>query len=355
MERESERNGHAEAPRAGSPGNGNGPGAAHASSGPAPGNDFAAWLANRFLGEHHLIRKVREQAMTYAPKDWPVLITGETGTGKDLLALAMHRGSPRASRNPEVIAAAGLGDTAWSVLFGHERGAFTSATERHEGVFRVAHESTVLLEDIQDLPLKVQPALLRAIEYKLFRPLSSRREVRSDVRVISSANRSLDEDVEIGAFRPDLYERLSVLKIVIPPLRAHLDDLGIYVPHFLGKLAAAGFGEKALSDGAMNVLHEHAWPRNVRQLENLLRRVVLAIPEEVLEADGVLQLLQCDAVAMENASSGLPEESDRASLERTLAECRGNKREAARRLGISPATLYKLLRRHGLAGILPVR
>jgi DNA-binding NtrC family response regulator len=306
---------------------------------------FEAWFSSQFLGDHRLMRRVRSQAARHAASDWPILITGETGTGKDLLARAIHSGSRRGNRTPEVVAAGGLGETAWSVLFGHRRGAFTNALSDHDGVFTVANGSSVLIEDVSDLPHRVQPVLLRAIEQNVYRPLGAKCEVQSDVRVIASTNRPLDVEVRQGHFRPDLYERLAVLKIHIAPLREHVEDLTIYVPHFLQKAAGAGGPEKSVSEGAMNLLMEHPWPRNVRELENVIRRAVVETLRDEITAEDVHQSLQSEG---RSSASHAPakEKIDQALLERTLLETRGNKREAARKLGIAPATLYKLMRHY---------
>lgn len=340
MEEKSERNGHPEPPESGS-------------KKPAPGNEFGAWLATVFLGEHPLIRRTRAKAVNYAPSDLPALISGETGTGKDLLALALHKGSPRGHRNPEVITAASLWETAWSILFGHRKGAFTNAVNDHEGVFSVANGSSVIIEDVCDLQLRVQPALLRAIEQKVFRPLGSKTEVHSDVRIIASTNRPLEEEVERGTFRADLYERLGVLRICVPPLRDHLDDLRLYVPHFLKKGATAGQPVKSISDGGMNVLSEHSWPRNVRELENLLRRAVLEISGDVIGADEVRRLIHAKSSAIGGARGSAKIFIDPDLLARTLSETGGNKREAAKRLGISRGTLYALLEKYEFPGVSP--
>ena len=311
-------------------------------------DDFERWLGKSFLGEHPLIRKVRALIAKAAAQDWPVLITGETGTGKDLIAQAIHAGSRRARHAAQVVAVGGLGETSWSVLFGHVKGAFTGAHGDHLGVFRTAHGSSVLLEDVSDLSIRVQPLLLRAIQHGLFRPLGARDEVRADVRIIASTNMPLDEEVRAGRFRADLFERLSVLKIEVPPLRDHLQDLKLYVPHFLARCREAGGPEKVMTDSALEALSRYQWPRNIRELEHFLFRASVEVDGTEIGAEDVSSLLQSGGRAT-RSRRGQRSMIDRLTLIRTLSETAGNKREAARRLHIAPGTMYSLLERYGVA------
>jgi DNA-binding NtrC family response regulator len=313
--------------------------------------EYPTWLETYFLGRHSSIREVRASIIRAAAESWPVLITGETGTGKDMVARAIHAGSRRGRKMPEVVAVGGLGETAWSVLFGHRKGSFTGAVSQHEGVFKAAAGSSILLEDIGDLPAKVQPMLLRALEHGLFRPLGSDRECHSDVRVIATCNLPLEREVAAGRFRPDLYQRLSVLSIKVPPLRDHLEDLEIYVPHFLSKAAAAHRPVKGISKSAMDLLVAHSWPRNVRQLEHFLYRASVEAPGIEIQADDVHRILeraeQAPAPSRGAAPAGGP---TREEVIRVIGETEGNKREAARRLGIAPGTLYRLMKKLKIYG-----
>ncbi len=307
---------------------------------------FGEWLESYVLGNHAVMVEIREAIVRAAPHDWPVLITGETGTGKDLAAHAIYVGSRRARKGLHVAAVGGLGDTAWSVLFGHQKGAFTGATEAHQGIFSHADGATLLLEDVCDLPLRLQPLLLRALERGRFRPLGASDEKASSVRVLATTNVPLDRAVDEGRFRADLYQRLAVLKLVMPPLRSHLEDLEIYVSHFLKKAAGEGVPPKRLADDGMKVLASRSWPGNVRELEHFLYRATVEVAGPVIGRDDVLRLLRPEseggARSQHDRSSGLPA---REMVLAVLKEAEGNKREAARRLGISPTTLYALLRR----------
>jgi len=304
-----------------------------------PGN-----LEDYFLGNHPLIRHARSAILRAAAEDWPVLVLGETGTGKDMAAWAIHSASRRRTQPLQIVPVGGLGDTAWSTLFGHRKGAFTGAVDDHDGVFRAAHHSSLLLDDVATLPLKLQPMVLRAIEHGRFRPLGSNAEIHTNVRVISSSNLPLDEEVHEGRFRSDLYERLAVLKIVLPPLRAHLEDLDVYVPHFLKEAARPGRPPKKITAQAVRYLSSHSWPRNVRELKHFLYRCSVEVAGPAIDLSDVQGLLELESRSMPRASrSARPDEF---AVRKALAAAAGNKREAARLLGVSPNTLYKLMREY---------
>jgi DNA-binding NtrC family response regulator len=311
---------------------------------------FEAWLEGYLLGEHPLIARARASILVAAREEWPVLITGETGTGKDMAAAAIHRGSRRRAKEPQVVAVGGLSETAWSVLFGHRKGAFTGSERDHAGVFRLAHDSTLILEDVTDLPLNIQPMLLRAIERGAFRPLGEDREAHADVRVISTTNIPLPGEVARGGFRGDLYQRLSVLQIGLPPLREHLEDLAIYVPHFLSRAATADRLPKAISADAMRVLERHSWPRNVRELEHVLYRASAEASGSQIRSADLEEILDEQGIVPERSKQTRPGRPlvtlGRDTVLRVLRESRGNKREAARKLGVAPGTLYRLVERY---------
>jgi DNA-binding NtrC family response regulator len=310
-------------------------------------SEFPKWLESYFLGRHPAVRETRAAILRAAAESWPVLVTGETGTGKDMVARAIHHGSSRRDKLPEVVAVGGLGETSWSVLFGHRKGSFTGAVSDHDGVFRSANGSSILLEDVSDLPLRVQPMLLRAIEHGLFRPLGSDREIHSDVRVIATSNVHLDREVGNGRFRADLYQRLSVLTIELPPLRDHLEDLEVYVPFFLAKAAAAHRPAKRITTSALAALAEYAWPRNIRELEHFLYRVSVEVHGNEIGAEDIRRFLRKDLLPAPRPRRPRPSRVlNRDAIVRTLRETNGNKREAARKLNVAPATLYSLIKRH---------
>jgi DNA-binding NtrC family response regulator len=253
---------------------------------------------------------------------------------------------------PQVLVVSGLGETAWSVLFGHRKGAFTGAESNHSGVFSMAHGSSLILEDVAELPMSVQPMLLRAVEHGFFRPLGDSKEMQSDVRILSTTNMSLEQEIHRRRFRPDLYQRLSVLKISLPPLRDHLEDLELYVPHFLEKAATSRRAPRRVNAGGMKVLAGHSWPRNIRELEHFLFRASVETKGDEIDPEEFERLLEEDLVLSRPVRRRQPSRTlSRGMIRRALEEARGNKREAARRLGVSPGTLYTLLRKHDLSDL----
>jgi len=316
----------------------------------AAGDRFQLELEGILVGSHPLMCTARALISRFASQELPVLVLGETGTGKDLASQAIHRGSSRGGQRLVVTSLAGLGETARSELFGHERGAFTSATEAHQGVFLQAQGSSLLLDDIADAPRNVQPLLLRAIEKKRIRSVGGKGEVSVDTRIIATSNVSLEGEVRAGRFRQDLYFRLNVLTVVLPPLREHLADLEILVPHLLAREAGPGKEARRLAPGALDLLLGHPWEGNVRELENLMKSALaLAGPEDdSISKESIRRLL-----AKEDSLAAAPAPSDAGPLDRAgllelLEECEGNKRMLARRLGLWPWKLYALLREFGV-------
>jgi DNA-binding NtrC family response regulator len=309
---------------------------------------FPELLRSRFLGENPSIEQVRDAVLRAAPEDFPVLITGESGTGKDLIADLLHQGSSRAHLQPRVVAVGSLGETAWSELFGHRRGSFTGALNDHEGIFASAHGSTVILEDVVELSIKLQPLLLRAIERGMFRPMGAVNESYADVRPVSTTNVCLLSAIEAGRFRRDLYQRIAVLRIDIPPLREHIEDIRIYAPYFLEHARKGRGPARRLSESAFKVLFGYTWPGNVRELEHVLYCASVNADGPVIDDVDILPLLPRTVPAKTKSRIGRGAAAiDAETLFRTLKECRGNKREAARILGVCPNTVYALLRQYG--------
>ena len=294
------------------------------------------------------MREVRSLIAHYCAVEEPVLLYGETGTGKGLAAVAIHHGSRRGDQEAVTAVLAGLRETARSELFGHKKGAFTGALRDHEGYFREADGSSLILEDISDIPMEVQPILLRAIEEGRFRPVGEKEDATADVRVLATTNVRLDREVKEGRFRADLYYRLGVLRLDPPPLRKHLEDLEVYVPHFLKENARPGFEPKIMSREGMDHLGRHDWPGNVRELENLLRQVSVRAKGPTIEGDEIARLLSAEPLPR------MPETPDRRPIDKealchALAHSGGNKREAARRLGVHRDTFYSLLKKFGVS------
>src|SRR5438067_1953151 len=240
----------------------------------------------RIVGESEAIKRAVSETQRVATTDTTVLLLGESGTGKELFARAVHHLSPRREKPLVAINCAAIPETLIeSELFGHERGSFTGATERRPGKFELAAGGTVFLDEIGELPLGVQGKLLRAIEEKTVDRIGGRVPVHVDVRIVAATNRELQQAAERGEFRRDLYFRLAVFPVEIPPLRARGDDVTLLARHFAAQFGKELRGRGAtLSDAALEALRAHAWPGNVRELENALERACILADALTLEA-----------------------------------------------------------------------
>ncbi len=284
-----------------------------------------------------------------------VLIQGESGTGKELVARAIHRTSPRAGQEFVPVDCGALPETIIeSELFGHEKGAFTGAVGA-PGLFRMADRGTLFLDEIGEIPLGVQAKLLRALQHKEVRPVGGRAAIPVDLRVISATHRNLTGMVGEGGFRADLFYRLNVVRIEIPPLRDRREDIPLLVHHFLGKYRRAHEPLDGIEDAALERLGAYDWPGNVRELENVVESAVALAPGPRLRTADLRLPRRPSGGDPAPGLSELPLSLDayeRAALERALRECDGDVTAAASRLGIGRSTLYRRLARHGIQ---PVR
>jgi DNA-binding NtrC family response regulator len=307
-----------------------------------------------FLGESPAIRALAEQARRVTSSPSPIMIQGETGSGKGLLARWLHANGPRAEEPFVDLNCAGLSrDLLESELFGHERGAFTGAVTAKPGLLEVAHRGVAFLDEIGDLDLQLQPKLLKALEDKRFRRLGEVRDRQVDVQLIVATHRDLAALVRENRFRSDLYFRISAIPLRVPPLRERREDIPMLAR---GLLEAFGveLGRRGLrlADGAEQALQQYAWPGNVRELRNVLERAALLSGRDELRA-GDLQFdgPAAPASVPAAADTGLTlAELERRHIEAVLAETGGRVPEAARRLGVARSTLYEKLKRLGLAG-----
>ena len=292
-------------------------------------------------------------AETAARLDSTVLITGESGTGKDVVARYIHARSTRADAPMITINCAALPETLFeSEFFGHERGAFTGATALKRGLIEAADGSTLFLDEIGEMPLQTQVKLLQFLEQGSFRRIGATRDRAADVRVIAATNRKLSEDVKIGRFRADLFWRLNVITLHLPPLRERREDTPALIDHFLARYREL-FNRPALSlsDDARRRLEAYDWPGNIRQLRNALERAAALSPSDLIEAEQVLASgdvasTSTPGAAASSSAPGTLEELERQHILRVLAEAGGNRERAAVILGISARTLYRKLREY---------
>jgi DNA-binding NtrC family response regulator len=283
-----------------------------------------------------------------------VLLTGESGTGKEVIATMLHRLSARADEPFITLNAAALPPTLLEAeLFGHEKGAFTGAHERKPGHFELAHRGTLFLDEIGDMPLEVQVKLLRVLQDGTFKRLGGTRDLTVDVRVLTATNKELAEEVRSKRFREDLYYRLNVITLRLPPLRERSQDIPLLVSHFMRKYAKQNQKKvSSIQKEALQQLQNYDWPGNVRELENVIERAVVLTQESTIStADLSLGELHIRRPADSEDYLMLPTPATLADVEReailqTLERCGGNRQETSRRLEIAPATLYRKLKEY---------
>ena len=319
------------------------------------------------VGASPSITRLRELIARVAPTDSRVLITGESGTGKELVAAAIHAGSARRDRPfVRVNCAAIPRDLVESEMFGHERGAFTGATDRRIGRFELAHTGTLFLDEVGDLGAEAQAKLLRAIEAREIERLGGGKPIRVDVRIVAATNKDLSRAVAEGSFREDLFFRLNVIPIEVPPLRERPSDIPLLVEHFMSlHRARTGQRPPRWSDEAIALLTLYRWPGNVRELANIVERLAILHAGSEITPNHVRAVLPITATppqAGATQSSTLPDprgleqplsealdDFERTLITRALSASAGNVAEAARRLKTDRPNLYRRMRRLGLA------
>jgi two-component system, NtrC family, nitrogen regulation response regulator NtrX len=312
-------------------------------------------LRAQIVGTSQPMRRVTELIQRVAPSDARVLITGESGTGKELVAVAIHQASPRRDRPfVRVNCAAIPRDLVESEMFGHERGAFTGATERRIGRFELAHTGTLLLDEVGDLGAEAQAKLLRAIETREIERVGGGKPIKTDVRILAATNKDLTRAVADGSFREDLLFRLNVIPFVVPPLREHPDDIPALVEHFARS-------RSMWTSEALAQLERYTWPGNVRELANIVERLAILHPGEPVSAAQVRDVLRLATPAAPIISDGeLPatqldisltdtlDAYERLLINRALTAADGNVTAAARRLQTDRPNLYRRMRRLGI-------
>jgi DNA-binding NtrC family response regulator len=291
------------------------------------------------------MRRVFEAIETVGPTDATVLVTGESGTGKELVARAIHQASPRKFHPLVTIHCGALTETLLeSELFGHEKGAFTGAQYRKKGKFEIAEGGTVFLDEIGDISLKTQTDLLRVLQEREITRVGGNQTIKVDFRCVAATNKDLEKLIEEGKFRPDLFYRLNVFRIEIPPLRDRKEDIPILVNHFVQKFSLAMNKRiTRVAPAAMNQLQEQPWLGNVRELENAVERAMVVGQEpELKEQDFIFK-----PQGVVNGSSKTLEDMERAHILRVVEECGGNQSHAAEILDIDRVTLYHKLKKYG--------
>lgn len=305
------------------------------------------------VGRSAAMSALWEMLRTIAPTDATVLITGESGTGKELVARAVHAASRRAQGPFVAVNCAALTESLLaSELFGHEKGAFTGADKKHEGYFLKANGGTIFLDEIGEMPLSMQVKLLRVIQEREVLSVGGNTAVPVDVRIIAATNRDLAQEVDAGNFRQDLYYRLNVVTLALPPLRERADDIPLLAQHFMNRFASKNHKRiKGFTPGAMDRLVRYAWPGNVRELENVIERAsILLLGEHISERELPERLKtpeQGDALAdaLETDCPTL-DDVERAVILKTLKCFGGNKTETAKALGITRKTLHAKLNKY---------
>lgn len=301
---------------------------------------------DELLGESPVMKELKERVSRVARASGSILIRGESGSGKELVARAIHRASPRADRPMLSVNCAAIpSELMESQLFGHVKGAFTGADKDHIGWFQQANNGTLFLDEIGEMTLDGQAKLLRILEGHPFLPVGGRKEVRVDVRVIAATNRDLSDFVAEKRFREDLYYRLSVFEISVPPLRQRGSDIGLLVDHFFEHFSRLhGRAGLTLSKAAREKMLQYSWPGNVRQLRNVVdSAVVLAVGNEIRVTDLTLQEAKSDEFDTLNI-----EQWEHRLIQEALRRTRGNIPESAELLGISRATLYRKLEAYSI-------
>jgi two-component system response regulator HydG len=309
------------------------------------------------IGSSLAMRKVLDMARIVAPTEATVLITGESGTGKELFAKAIHVNSERAKGPLVTVNCAALTETLLeSELFGHEKGTFTGADRQRNGRFMQADKGTIFLDEVGEIPLHMQAKILRTIQEREIQRLGSDEVLHVDVRIIAATNRNLEEDVKVGKFREDLYYRLNVMNIHIPPLRDRAEDIPLLAQHFLEKYVQKNRKElKGFTPDAMDMLTRAKWPGNVRELENVIERaVILAVSPYLSEKDLPPSMLVEGQADNENRpvfdlGGKSLEEIESQAISETLEQTQGNKSEAAKLLKITRTTLNSKLKKYNLS------
>jgi two-component system response regulator HydG len=310
---------------------------------------------SRIIGKGRKMKELFDFLAQVAPSEATVLILGESGTGKELVANAIHHNSSRTQQPFVKVACAALPETLLeSELFGHEKGAFTGAIARREGRFQAAHRGTIFLDEVGEMSSAIQTKLLRALQEREFEPLGSSRTIKVDVRVIAATNKDLSREIKEGRFREDLFYRLNVIPIHLPPLRDRKEDIPALANHFLSLYREKNKKDiKEISPKAFDLLIRYDWPGNIRELENCLERAVIVARGELIAPVDLPPSIQNLPAGKEEAEILFPagislQETEKALILKTLEDTGGNRSRAAEILGINRRTLQMKLKEYGM-------
>jgi len=307
---------------------------------------------DEFIGSSPVIQRLKEEIDLAAPADSWVLITGENGTGKELVARRLHKLSRR-SIQPfiEVNCAAIPGELIESELFGHEKGSFTGATERKRGKFDLANGGTLFLDEIGDMSLNTQAKILRILQEQRFERVGGSQTIQVDVRVFTATNKNLEEEIANGNFRQDLYYRLNVIPLHVPPLRERKEDIPHLIEHFLKTYAILNNGiKKTITDGAVKKLIQHDWPGNVRELKNIIERLVIMTPGNSISAENMPQLTssktssEFDKLFDVDLLKDARNEFERIFIAKKLVQCGNNISKTADLIGVERSNLHRKIK-----------
>ena len=310
---------------------------------------------DEIIGNSPAIRKLKEQIDRAAPTDAWVLILGENGTGKELVARRIHKNSLRAKQPfVEVNCAAIPQELIESELFGHEKGAFTGATERRRGKFDLANNGTLFLDEIGDMSLPTQAKILRILQEQRFERVGGAQTIQVDVRVLTATNKDLEKEIEAGRFRQDLYYRLNVIPIYVPRLADRKEDIPELVEHFLKMYSSLKGGKKkTMTEGAVKKLMQHEWPGNVRELKNIVERLVIMTPGDVITVDDILPLgsraaSETDRLIDITLLKDARAEFEKMFIEKKLKECGYNISKTADLIGVERSNLHRKIKGLGI-------
>ena len=310
---------------------------------------------SELIGNSPAIKKLRQEIKLVAPSDAWVLILGENGTGKELVARMLHNASKRSNNALiEMNCAAIPEELIESELFGHEKGAFTGATERRRGKFDLANKGSLFLDEIGDMSLSTQAKILRILQEQRFERVGGNQTIEVDVRVITATNKDLEREIKEGRFRQDLYYRLNVIPIVVPPLRQRKEDIPELADHFLKLFAPLNNGKKkTITEGAIKRLSQHNWPGNVRELKNIIERLVIMTPGDTITADEIPLLGPevsseidelFDMALLKDARSKF----EKRFITKKLVECGYNISKTAELIGVERSNLHRKIKSLGI-------